>query len=159
MKAPIIAYVAASSYLVPTVTGIRHWKKLNNVMKIFVIFFIYAVLHEIVSSILGKMHINNHAIITFYQLVEFECIFYIFFCWSESRAFKNGTLAIGIFFFIFWTLNKIYFEDVTKFNQSIDLLSCLFFLIISIAVLHKIISSTSSYLTKQAIFWIAAGVV
>ena len=159
IRPPLMAYFSAASFLVPASVSLFFWKKLNVPLKILSVFFCFSVIHEIVTFVLGFMHMHNQFLSNFYQLVEFSCFIYLYFRWSQNSKLKDAMQYVGLAYLIFWLINKTYYEDATVFNDIIATVALFILLVTSIIVLRNVLQNTSIPLTDQTMFWIASGVL
>ena len=159
MTVPIFAHFSAASFLIPTFTGIYYWKRLSKPLKVFVIFFVFTVLHEITTLVLGRMGIHNQFLSNYYQLVETQCFLYLYYSWTKNSKLRDILLYVGLFYMVFWLINKVYYENPAEFNDVIATVALFILIVTTIIVLRSVLQNTNALLTEQSMFWIGAGVL
>lgn len=103
---------------------------------------------------LGHLHINNHAILNSFILLEFLSLGPLLFFWAGIGSIKKNVLLLLPFFLAGW-INLIY-TGISHINAWNNYLETYAFLLVSGFALIKHISGGDA-LTKNPRFWITSG--
>lgn len=159
MNIPLFAHVATLSFLFPVVSGIYNWKTLDRTMRIFAIFCCLSLIHVVIEFIWGRMGESNQFLINLYWLMEFEFILYLYFQWIKNKILKEVFQYFGLAYLLFWTFNQFYFDDPTRFNEPVAVVSFIFLIVASVLVFYHLILAATDRLANAAIFWIGTGII
>jgi hypothetical protein len=159
MSIPIFAHLAAASFLLPLIYGLRHWATVNSTMKLFVVFSVYAALHVLTELLLGLQHINNQILSDIFQLIEFECIVFLYVKSVKIRIFKDILQIIGMLYCVYWFIEMSFIEIPEEFHVTIAVAANIFLIIASVLIFYEISLITNYQFFNHSIAWIAMGVI
>lgn len=148
-----------ASYLLPAAGAVLVWKRLSTPQRIFGGFCVYSVGHIIAERILAHHRISNQSLSNYFQLIELECLVWLFSRTIERGAYRTAFTAAGMFYFLFWLYEKMYFESPDRFSDAIMVVASLLLIIAATTTLTTRFRQSESLLTGHAIFWIASGVL
>jgi hypothetical protein len=157
MQIPVLAHVAAFSFLVPAVIGLRHWRRSIPPMKIFILFFVYSLIHLSIEFTFGRMGIANHFLSNIYMVVNVECILYLYIKWNQKKYLQGILKIAGIMYFVFWLLDMTFFPFPIEFRENIDTFANGVMLIASVIMLYQLTKLSDQSVTSYSVFWIAVG--
>ncbi len=159
MTIPVFAHVAAISYFIPATYGILNWKNNGKALKTLTVFLIYTIFHVAFEFLLGRMNISNQFLINFHQLIEFECIIYIFRQWTSKRTMKDVFHIFALLYLVFWFTEITFISIPTEFRESISTTANVLLILSALVIGIELFRTTELPVTQHSIFWIAAGVI
>ena len=155
MKAPLIALIAASSYIVPAIAGILRFKRLNNAMKVFLLFCFFACVEIGGEYELGRKHINNTFLSNYSLLIESAFIFTVYFLSIATKKIKQIISTLALIFLFLWIIDKIYFEIPKQLNDEMAVASRVFIIVISVVTIDTVMGKMNHPFIDEPIFWVA----
>jgi len=155
METPAIAYVSCYSSVIPTIAGIVRLKRLNNAMKIFLLFCIFTCAEIGEEYALGHKHVNNAFLSNYSDLSDSAFIFTVYFFSIESKRIKQIISTLAVLFLCIWIIDKIYFEIPNQLNNEMAVASRIFTIAISVFMIHTIVKRIDHPLTDEPVFWVS----
>lgn len=159
MSIPPFAHVAAASYAIPVIVGLRYWRNFRTPLKAFTIFCIYSLLHVIGEYTLGRMGISNQFLLNIHHIVELSAILYVLHSWLREQWMKDLIQYFGMAYILLWFINKSFFEDPMRFSTVISVTALVMFIFTSVIVLLQLLRIADNPLKEYTIFWFALGVL
>ncbi|MFA5832017.1 MAG: hypothetical protein WDA22_00940 [Bacteroidota bacterium] len=159
MKIPIFAHIASAFYLLPAVVGLIRWKNQNRYLKIFTIFCIYSVFHIIAEFILGRFGISNQELSNIYRLVQLECIFWLYYHWSQRPVVKQSLKVFAMLYLLFWITDFALHPFPHEFQESIATVANFLMLASSLIIIEHLFRTTHESMYSHSLFWIGTGII
>ncbi len=157
MKIPVIAYVSASSFVLPAVAGMVRYNRLNIAMKVFLFFCLFACLELGGELVLGLKRINNTFLPNYSLLGESAFIAVFYLLSVENKKVRQSISALGMLFLFIWMIDKMYFETPNQLNDEMAIASRVFIILISVLTLHTIVKERQHPLFDDGVFWALCG--
>ncbi|HTP79285.1 MAG TPA: hypothetical protein VMM57_02650 [Bacteroidota bacterium] len=134
MQPPLLAYIAASSYIPVALIGVVRFRRLEAGMKMIAVLFVFEVTTTGLGRYLGTLLLNNHPLSQFDALFEFVVLILFFVRALPDRA--STVLRVTLTVYVtYWILAKLFLESMTSFETyTIPVGNCIL-LLISIYVL------------------------
>ena len=159
MAFPFIAYISSSSYVIPVIAGITRFKRLNNAMKVFLLFCVSTCAEIGGEYVLSRNHTNNAFLSNYFVLLESAFIFTVYFLSVRSKRTKQVISILAVFFLALWLIDKIYFEVPNQLNAEMAVASRIFIILISVVAIQAIAKPMTHPLIDEPIFWVSSGTV
>jgi len=155
MKFPVIGYVASSSYLIPAIAGMVRFNRLNNAMKVFLLFCCFGCIDIGEEIVLSHKHMNSAFLANYFILGESAFIFTVYFFSIGSKRIKQMISTLAVLFLCIWIADKIYFEVPDQINNEMAIASRIFIIVISVFMIHTMVKRVDHPLTDEPIFWVS----
>ncbi|MGA7161372.1 MAG: hypothetical protein WBZ48_10245 [Bacteroidota bacterium] len=157
MRIPVIAYIAAVSYSIPTIAGSFRFKHLSNAMKALLLFCFFSCVEVGVEYVLGRKHINNSFLSNYSNLIEPSLISAVYFLSVKNKMTKDVILLLAFLFLSVLVIDKIFYDVPNQLNETMSIISGIFIIIISVLTLYTIVSTMNNPLVNEPIFWVSSG--
>ncbi len=136
MEYPLVGKIATYSYLIPVLTGIFIFKKLQRRGKIYFLFFVLNMFGVFIETVIANYHVNNQWFINIFRTVELLYFIELFSIWIPSSKVKMFSWVLFISFLIFSILNTHFFLDPNSINSSDEVFSNVIHIILSGIILY-----------------------
>jgi len=150
--------ISQFSVLIPLITGLRYYRKLNGGFKVFVWYFGFALGMELLSMLANELFCNN--LFLMYFLVPYEFMFFAYvFCFPNNGLFKKvATTAGGILGIALIADLSIYgFLGAPSVSRSIE--SALLILLALRYFYFYFKGNSIAPVYRQPLFWFSSGVL
>lgn len=155
----LIARIAQFSSLIPVVIGIAKYNSLPKAGKLFFYFMLFSACTEAIADILAALYNNNMPFFYVYSYIEFAVFCYILL--PRLDLFTNHYKVIFIGLMVLMPgllLTDIYVHSLNKLNTISKVTECVLIVFMGLAYLLQYIQSDSTKrITRDYVFWIAAG--
>lgn len=149
--------------LITIIIGLYHYKKYeNSPLKYFLWFLCYGFLTEMAGVYISTiLKLPNHIVFNIYALVQFEFFLWLFYKYIKTMKYKILVKIFSAFIILFFVINSLFIQDISKTFQSYFLLSgSVLLMFIVILFFIEIMSSDAILKVKNLlIFWVAVGIL
>lgn len=160
MYFPAIAYISEASIIIPTVTGIIQWKKLEKSAKWLVLYCLLCVVAGIVEYLLAASNTRNLFVFHFFNLFHFLIITHIFKLLLPGKKKFCKVLTFEMYaFVVVWLILQFTIEPLNKVDTYSGILDILLLVITSLYTFREILMDTSSNILHSFTFWFTTAVM
>jgi hypothetical protein len=138
----------------PVIVGLFIFSKLSNNLKLFVFFFIFSALTDLIVLLLSLKHQSNIVVINIYNLVEMLFLLYLYNSISNSPGFRNALKAIAFLYCVLWFSENLLFNSLKSFHPLDDGVKGFIFIFFSIWLLLLLANDIRIPLTHNYRFWL-----
>jgi hypothetical protein len=132
-----MGYVAPATTLLPIITGIVYYKRLNRPLRTLTVFLIFSLLINIMGVTLAKRQINNLPLLHFYTIFELlGALLYYKQALTEQRV-QNWIKVIMVIFPILCVVNFTFVQSIYEFNTYTRPLEAIIIIIFSFIYLNS----------------------
>lgn len=149
----LIAYLSASSVLIPLTFCFFIKGKIAQEIKILIIILMMSFLCDGLSLIFIRYSINTHPIGNFYLFVQFSLLYYLFYLRLNSLRVLRW---VSILFGIGYTMNLIFFQGFLRFNSYSNVGACILIIGMSLSYFYMLVKEMPTpYINRLPFLWIA----
>lgn len=151
--------VTFSSGVLVVIAGFWGYKRLSLEFKLLLLFFVYAVLSNLIIISTARSNLNNLWLFHLYTLFEFIILLWVISFWVQSIRLRQALRLGGIAFFGFWIVSKMTFESLNNYDTVTATVAHIVFIPVALYALYRISLAGSNNLLKDPRFWICVAVL
>jgi hypothetical protein len=156
---PLLDIVSGISWAVPFAVGVFALRRLQTGTRVLLGYFLLLGLVEAIGLYLALNKISNLWLFHVFTPLEYGFLTLVFSCWQKKPLLRLLLrLSIPLFALI-CLLNKLYLEDVSRFDNFTATLESAALILISVYTLFDLYRETASALFRDPRFWIAVAVL
>jgi hypothetical protein len=154
----LLTAILRSSVIIPAMTGLVRFKKVNRAYHPFIYLMWLGLLNEIISPIMGMYFHTNSYNSNIYRLLEMWLILYMLSKWGLFERAKTF-LIIGSLLTAEWITENFILGSIQQFNSYFTILYAFLNVVFCINMLNKLLISEKSRLFTNAKFLILLGFI
>ena len=157
MPAKTIDLMVISSFVLPAISGIMRYKRLDAAMKVFALLCILYFALETVEYFLAIMRINNTSESNYFVPIEVVTMCVVYVLSTQRKRIKTTLSVITAAFMCIWLVDKIYFEVPGFINNEMALTSRIVIVLLSVITINVNMKNLDHPFTDEPIFWVSIG--
>jgi hypothetical protein len=152
-----MGYVVPATTLLPIITGIVYYKKLNRPLRILTLFLIFSLLINVIGIGMAQRHQNNLPLLHFYTIFELlGVLFYYYQAQAEDRI-RYWIKIIMVIFPVLCVINFTFFQSLYEFNTYTRPLEAIIIIIFSFIYLNNQKDTEDENVIFTAGKWVSIG--
>lgn len=152
-----MGYVAPATTLLPIITGIIYYKKLNRPLRTLTFFLIFSLLINVIGIGMAQRHQNNLPLLHFYTIFELlGVLFYYYQALAEDRI-RYWIKIIMVIFPVLCVINFTFFQSLYEFNTYTRPLEAIIIIIFSFIYLNHQKDTEHENVVFTAGKWVSIG--
>ena len=145
---------------IPLLCGALIFRVVPKPIRYLTILAGFALITEIISTVLAKENTSNLFLFHIYPSIEFVLFLLIYQTYFRSGKEQKALRAIGGLFLLFSIFNTLFIQHIREFNTHGRALECLLLVVLSIAYLQmKILKVGTPDSQDRSMFWINTAVL
>jgi hypothetical protein len=152
-------YASSLSILIPALTAILVFGRLNAEMRILALLFIFAAFIEGLNFLSAANSINNVWLINIYSLIEGSILIFILSSWNKYRLLKQAFNLALIIYVLFWIVTTLIINNIFHFNEVEKTAKGILLILISGIILMQNTRTESVKLFRSFVFWITSAIL
>lgn len=150
-------YVVPATTLLPIITGIVYYKKLNRPLRTLTLFLIFSLLINVIGIGMAQRHQNNLPLLHFYTIFELlGVLFYYYQAQAEDRI-RYWIKIIMVIFPVLCVINFTFFQSLYEFNTYTRPLEAIIIIIFSFIYLNNQKDTEDENVIFTAGKWVSIG--
>jgi hypothetical protein len=157
----VLFYAAQFSWIFPIITGVIKYRQLPSAGKLFLFFMFFCACTEGIAHLLTLKYHNSMPFLYVFTFVEFAVYSYILLPRLTLFNQRNKLVLTGVLLLMVGLLvTDLFVNGIFRLNTISRITACILIVFMGLAYLLQYITSDSSMrITRDYIFWIAAGAV
>lgn len=152
-----MGYVVPATTLLPIITGIVYYKKLNRPLRTLTLFLIFSLLINVIGIGMAQRHQNNLPLLHFYTIFELlGVLFYYYQAQAEDRI-RYWIKIIMVIFPVLCVINFTFFQSLYEFNTYTRPLEAIVIIIFSFIYLNNQKDTEDENVIFTAGKWVSIG--
>lgn len=152
-----MGYVVPATTLLPIITGIVYYKKLNSSLRTLTLFLIFSLLINVIGIGMAQRHQNNLPLLHFYTIFELlGVLFYYYQAQAEDRI-RYWIKIIMVIFPVLCVINFTFFQSLYEFNTYTRPLEAIIIIIFSFIYLNNQKDTEDENVIFTAGKWVSIG--
>lgn len=152
-----MGYVVPATTLLPIITGIVYYKKLNRPLRTLTLFLIFSLLINVIGIGMAQRHQNNLPLLHFYTIFELlGVLFYYYQAQAEDRI-RYWIKIIMVIFPVLCVINFTFFQSLYEFNTYTRPLEAIIIIIFSFIYLNNQKDTEDENVIFTAGKWVSIG--
>jgi hypothetical protein len=151
--------LSAFSILLPTIVSIIRFRSINIVFRPFVYLLWVGSFVELLTYVVGSIFKNSLMIGNVYVLIESIMLLWQFYAWNKYRSYRNKCLVFGIIFLVFWVVDNLVINDITRINSLFRVIYSFTIVLFSINQVNVVFSSERKNVLHNPAFLICMGLI
>lgn len=152
-------FILQYSPIIPLVYALIHYRKLDNPMKIILLWLSLSLLLTIVMTVMAKMHTHNLWLMNLGLPVYALLILRAFSFWEPNPKLRLMLLMLFTVFAVVWTIEIVIGDAWDSYSTFTRPLLSVVFVIVSCLAIYEGNNEPDILLTDQPKFWISAGLM
>lgn len=156
----IVAFLLSQSILLPIITGLVRFRRLDGSYQPFFLLLITGFLTEVVGFIVIQgYNASNFIIINIYSLIEWTLIAWQFHVWGFLRQKKRLFYALLVFMTVCWITENLAYHHITDIVPYFRFLYYFLIVLLSINKINFMITHENRNLFSNPKFLICIGFI
>lgn len=152
-----MGYVVPATTLLPIITGIVYYKKLNSPLRTLTLFLIFSLLINVIGIGMAQRHQNNLPLLHFYTIFELlGVLFYYYQAQAEDRI-RYWIKIIMVIFPVLCVINFTFLQSLYEFNTYTRPLEAIIIIIFSFIYLNNQKDTEDENVIFTAGKWVSIG--
>jgi hypothetical protein len=149
------------SVLLPCLTGISRFRRLNKTFKTLLFFFVFSLLIEVLASVSKVIYRTNMPLLHIFTLVEFSILLYVFLAFFQRNCtIRISILLLYIIFAFLAILDLLVFKGPLLPNTFSRTFGSLVLTFLSLLYYLRFFrESTDEIVWRQSMFWFSTAVL
>lgn len=152
-----MSYVVPTTTLLPIITGIVYYKRLNRSLRTLTIFLLFSLLINIIGISMALRHQNNLPLLHFYTIFELLGVLFYYHQALEEDRIRFWIKIIAFIFPILCVINFTFFQSLYEFNTYTRPLEAIIIIIFSFIYLNNQKDTEHENVVFTAGKWVAIG--
>lgn len=153
------AYISSVSILVPVVTAIYKYNRLNKILKILFWLLVFGAMCELIDFVLLQNKLNNIWLFNLYSITEGFALCYLIGKWFNSKPMFRIAMTLFVCFSFFWFYSIFISNGMYEFNSAEKTVKGIILIFLSGYLLILLSMDENLVIGTDYRFWISTAIL